>query len=91
VMSVCCSVSMCRSSFCFFLFFLLVFFPCSSLLWHRHRMEASFQSDLIAVVPVVLLGFGSMAAQTVLAIRPWKRLSHPIWCCCVLLGYENGV
>jgi hypothetical protein len=54
-------------------------------------MEASFQSDLIAVVPVVLLGFVSIAAQTFLAILPWRKLSHPICCCCVALGCENGV
>jgi hypothetical protein len=43
------------------------------------------------VVPVVMLGFGSMASHTVLEIRPCRRLSHPMLCCCVVLGCENGV
>jgi uncharacterized membrane protein YhaH (DUF805 family) len=90
--SACCSVSICRSSFSFFLVTLsCCVFPCFFLLRQRHRIEASFQSDLIAVVPVVLLGLGSIAAQISLAIRPWRKLSHPMCCCCVVLGCENGV
>jgi hypothetical protein len=61
------------------------------LFWHLHRKEASFQNDLSAVVPVVMLGFGSMASHPFLEIHPCRRLSHPMLCCCVMLGCDNGV
>jgi hypothetical protein len=92
VLSTCCSASIWRSSFSFFWSFsLFLFFRVFSLFGHLHRMEASFQNDLSAVVPVVMLGFGSMASHTVLELCPCSRLMHPMLCCCVVLGCENGV
>jgi hypothetical protein len=92
VLSACCNISIWRSTFSpFFVILSFGVLPCFFLFRHLHRMEASFQSDLSAVVPVVLLGFGSMASHTVLDIHPWRRLSQHMSSCCVVLGCENGV
>jgi uncharacterized membrane protein YhaH (DUF805 family) len=86
-----CSVVICWSSFAFFFVILSCgVLLCFLLFLHRHKMEASLQRALIDVVPVVLLGLGSIVDQMFVAIRPWRKLSQPIWCCCCVLGCLNG-